>query len=131
MASNQFDEVLSTAKEMLPKMREARERLDAMYETAVTIRTASSHMTNQFMQVYWNAYNSPNLTNKDDHEAACCKAIRYCMDRGATQREIMRIVDTKAPMAVWEKEGQYAIRTVVEMNRERDAEKSNSAGVSR
>ena len=81
-------------------MKEARERLDAMYETAVTIRTASSNMTNQFMQVYWNTYNSPNMTDKDDHEAACCKAIAFCMDNGATQSEVFRLVDTKAPMAV-------------------------------
>lgn len=131
MASNQFSEVLGKVKELLPKMREARERLDAMYETAVTIRTASSNMSNQFMQVYWSAYNGSNMTDKDDHEAACCKAIRCCMDRGAKQGEILKIVDAKAPMAVWEKDGKYAVRTVGEVNREREAEKTNSAGASR
>lgn len=125
-SSNRFDEVHKKAKELLPKMKEARERLDTMYETAVTIRTASSNMTNQFMQVYWNAYNSPNMTDKDDHEAACCQAIRHCMDMGATQSEVLKLVDTKAPMAVWEKDGQYAIRTVAEVNREIEAAKESS-----
>lgn len=78
-------ETYGKAMEMLPKMRQARERLDTMYQTAETIHTASSDMANQFMQVYWETYNSPNMTNKDDHEAACCKAIRHCMDKGATQ----------------------------------------------
>ena len=102
-SSNDFDTVFNKAKELLPIMTEAKERLDAMYETAVTIRTASSNMTNRFMQVYWNAYNSPNMTAKDDHEAACCKAIGYCLDSGATKSEVLKLVDTKAPMAVWEK----------------------------
>ena len=84
-SSNDFEAIYGKAMEMLPKMRQARERLDAMYQTAETIHTASSDMANQFMQVYWEAYNSPNMTNKDDHEAACCKAIRHCMDKGATQ----------------------------------------------
>ena len=130
-SSNDFDTVFNKAKELLPVMKEAKERLDAMYETAVTIRTASSNMTNQFMQVYWNAYNSPNMTDKDDHEAACCKAIGYCLDSGATKSEVMKLVDTKAPMAVWEMEGKYAIKTVGEVNRERQSEKENSVGVSR
>ena len=130
-SSNDFEAIYGKAMEMLPKMRQARERLDAMYQTAETIHTASSDMANQFMQVYWETYNSPNMTNKDDHEAACCKAIRHCMNKGATQSQILKLVDTKAPMAVWEKEGQYAIRTVGEVNRERQSEKANSAGVSR
>lgn len=130
-SSNRFDEVHKKAKELLPKMKEARDRLDAMYETAVTISTASSNMTNQFMQVYWNAYNSPNMTDKDDHEAACCKAIAFCMDNGATQSEVLKLVDTKAPMAVWEKDGQYAVRVVGEVNREREAAKESSTDRSR
>ena len=130
-SSNDFEAIYGKAMEMLPKMRQARERLDAMYQTAETIHTASSDMANQFMQVYWETYNSPNMTNKDDHEAACCKAIQHCMDKGATQSQILKLVDSKAPMAVWEKAGQYAIRTVGEVNRERQSEKANSAGVSR
>lgn len=125
-SSNDFDAVYAKAMELLPMMREAKERLEAMYETAVTIRTASSHMANQFMQVYWNAYNRSNMTNKDDHEAACCKAIRYCMDKGATKKEVLRIVDTKAPMAAWEKDGKYAVRMVGEVKREKEAEKTNT-----
>ena len=69
-------------------MKESRARLDAMYEPAVTIRTASS-----------------NITNNDDHEAACCKAIAFCMDNEATQSEVLRLMDIKAPMTVWEKDG--------------------------
>ena len=130
-SSNDFDTVYTKAKELLPVMKEAKERLDAMYETAVTIRTASSNIANQFMQVYWNAYNSPNMTIKDDHEAACRKAIGYCMDNGATKGELLKLVDTKAPMAVWEQNGIYAIRTVGAVNRERDVENTNSDGVSR
>jgi alkylhydroperoxidase/carboxymuconolactone decarboxylase family protein YurZ len=83
------------------------------------------------MQIYWEAYNSPNMTNKDDHEAACCKAIRHCMNKGATQSQILKLVDTKAPMAVWEKDGQYAIRTVGEVNREREAAKESNTDRSR
>ena len=60
-----------------------------------------------------------------------CKALQHCMDMGATQSQILKLVDSKAPMAVWEKAGQYAIRTVGEVNRERQSEKANSAGVSR
>ena len=66
-----------------------------------------------------------------DHEAACCKAIQHCMDKGATQSHILKLVDSKAPMAVWEKAGQYAIRTVGEVKRERKAAKESSAGISR
>ena len=66
------------------------------------------------------------MTDKDDHEAACCKAIAFCMDNGATQGEVLKLVDTKAPMAVWEKDGQYAIRTVAEVNREIEAAKESS-----
>lgn len=128
-SSNDFDTVFDKAKELLPVMKEAKERLDAMYETAVTIRTASSNLTNQFMQVYWGAYNGPNMTDKDDHEAACCQAIRHCMDMGATQSQILKLVDTKAPMAVWEKDGKYAIRTVGEVNREREAAKESSTAI--
>ncbi len=130
-SSNDFDAVHAKAKELLPMMKEAKERLDAMYETAVTIRTASSNMTNQFMQVYWNAYNSPNMTSKDDHEAACRKAIDYCIDSGATKGELLKLVDSKAPMAVWERGGKYAIRTVGEVNRERIAVKETNFGISR
>ena len=130
-SSNDFEAIYGKAMEMLPKMRQARERLDAMYETAETICTTSSDMASQFMQIYWEAYNSPNMTNKDDHEAACCKAIRHCMDKGATQSQILKLVDSKAPMAVWEKEGQYAIRTVGEVNREMEAAKESSTGRSR
>lgn len=43
-------------------LTDARERLEAMYETALTIRIASSIMINQFMQVYWNVYNSSIVT---------------------------------------------------------------------
>ena len=110
-------------------LTDAREQLEAMYEIAVTIRFASSNRT--FMQVYWYGYNSPNMTDKDDHEAACCKAIAFCMDNGATQTEVLRLMDTKAPMTVWEKDSQYAIRMVGEVNREREAAKESSTDRSR
>ena len=87
--------------------------------------------TNQFMQVYWNAYNSTNITGEDDHEAACCKAIAFCMDNGATKRDLLKLVDTKAPMAVWERDGKYAVRTVGEVNREREAANKSSTDRSR
>ena len=83
------------------------------------------------MQVYWNAYNSTNITGKDDHEAACCKAIAFCMDNGATQRDLLKLVDTKAPMAVWERDGKYAVRIVGEVNRERAAANKSSTDRSR
>ena len=125
-SSNNFDTVHAKAKELLPRMKAAKERLDAMYETAMGIHIDTSSLTNQFMQVYWNAYNSPNMTDKDDHDAACCKAIAHCLDNGTTNSEILKLVDTKAPMAVWEKVGQYAIRIVGEVNREREVAKTSS-----
>jgi len=39
-----------------------RDKVPAVYETALTIRIASSIMINQFMQVYWNVYNSSIVT---------------------------------------------------------------------
>lgn len=71
------------------------------------------------------------LSSSNDFEVIYGKAIQHCMDKGATQSQILKLVDSKAPMAVWEKAGQYAIRTVGEVNRERQSEKANSAGVSR
>ena len=59
------------------------------------------------------------------------KALQHCMDMGATQSQILELVDSKAPMAVWEKEGQYAIRTVGEVNREREAAKESNTDRSR
>ena len=130
-SSNDFDTVHAKAKELLPVMKEAKDRLEAMYETAMGKYTVTSSLTNQFMQVYWNVYNIPNMTDKDDHDAACCKAIAYCLDNGATKSEILKLVDTKAPMAVWEKYGQYAIMIVGEVNREREAAKASSTYRSR
>ena len=130
-SSNDFDTVHAKAKELLPVMKEAKDRLEAMYETAMGKYTVTSSLTNQFMQVYWNVYNRPNMTDKDDHDAACCKAIAYCLDNGATKSEILKLVDTKAPMAVWKKYGQYAIRIVGEVNREREAAKASSTYRSR
>jgi hypothetical protein len=57
------------------------------------------------------------------------KALQHCMDMGATQSQILKLVDTKAPMAVWEKDGKYAIRTVGEVNREREAAKESSTAI--
>ncbi len=61
MVSNVFSTVLGRAKEVLSNMREARERLDDILETALTIRTASSNITYPFMQVCWNTYNMLNI----------------------------------------------------------------------
>ena len=45
------------------------------------------------MQIYWNAYNSPNGSDKDDYEATCYKAIGCCLDRGATKSELLKLID--------------------------------------
>ena len=46
-SSDDFDTVHAKAKELLPVMREAMERLEAMYETAMGIHTATSNITNK------------------------------------------------------------------------------------
>lgn len=86
---------------------------------------------NEFMQVYWSSYNSPNLTSKNDHEAACHKAIQFCMDNGASREAMQKIVDRKAPMAAWYRDGSYAVRMVGDVCREKEARKENSTDMSR
>ena len=44
-SSNDFDTVNAMIKELLPMMKKAKKRLDAMYETAMTKRTATSSLT--------------------------------------------------------------------------------------
>lgn len=60
-----------------------------------------------------------------------CKALQHCMDMGAIQSQILELVDSKGPMAVWEKEGQYAIRTVGEVNMERASAKESDTVINR